>query len=159
MDERHHFYFHIQNSKPIKTAAILYTFYQFTLKVSSGFFCGNHHSFFSSYSGFRWDRVHFLHSIWYDALFLLQENNSVDNTLSFQSLQSSAAQSQGHFSFSASLNVLAARGLGGTRSWEGTEPGQADLNWTKGYSILYGIVWKNYKMEGSWAGAGGTDAA
>jgi len=45
-------------------------------------------------------------------------------------LLSSAAQSQGCFSFSAPHVVLPARGLGSMRSWEGT----ADISWPKGYS-------------------------
>jgi len=42
----------------------------------------------------------------------------------FWLLLSGAVESQGHFSFSASHIALSAKGLRGTRSWEGTEPGQ-----------------------------------
>lgn len=36
--------------------------------------------------------------------------------------------------------VLPVRGMKGTRSWEGT----VDLSWTKGYSIAYDIMGKNF---------------
>lgn len=72
-------------------------------------------------SGFIWERADFLHSVW-NVLALRQKD--VDNTLMFQLLLSSAAQSQGRFSSSASYTGSERIGGGGTGRWERTEPGQ-----------------------------------
>jgi len=39
------------------------------------------------------------------------------------------------------------------RSWEGTKIRTANLNWTKGYSIPYDIMWKE-SSERDWGSVG-----
>lgn len=64
--------------------------------------------------GFRWDKINFLQSGWYDAVFWIQEKKNVDKTSTFLLLQSSAAQRLGLFSFSFSLPSGKAGGTQGT---------------------------------------------
>lgn len=61
--------------------------------------------------GFSWNRFDFLHSIWYGAMFWLQEKNSVNNALMFQLLLSSAAQGGESFTF----HCPASEGTGGAQ--------------------------------------------
>ena len=79
-------------------------------------------------------------------MFWLWEKNNVDNTVMFSVLLSTAAQSQGCFSFSASH---ASKGPGKHKGAGGDTTSTADLRWPKGYSIIYSIMWGNYKTEGS----------
>ena len=65
---------------------------------------------------------------------------------------SSAAQSQGHLSSLAAHGALSARGLGVHKELGGDRTSTADLNWPKGYSILYDIMQRNLKMVKSWLG-------
>jgi len=67
-------------------------------------------------------------------------------------LLSSAVQSQEHFHFSASLSLQLGHKVG-IKSWPPTSrTWTADLNWPKGYSILYDIMQRNLKMVKSWLG-------
>ena len=55
-------------------------------------------------AGFGWDRVNFLHSSWYGAMFWICAENSVDNT--------------------RDVLVIAEQCLHRIKAWEGTQPGQ-----------------------------------
>lgn len=58
----------------------------------------------------------FIYCVCYDAVFWLWKKSNVGNTMMFQVLLNSAAQSQGPFSLSASSTALPVRVLGG---WHG----------------------------------------
>jgi len=67
-------------------------------------------------------------------------------------LLSSAAWSQGHFSFSASHTILPVRGLRGHKKLGEDRTRTADLSWSKGYSVPYAIMHKKLKEVRSWPG-------
>ena len=73
-------------------------------------------------ASFGWDRVNFLHSNWYGATFWICVGNSVDNTGMFSFLLSSAYPEPRALLLLPPPHQRA--GWGGTRSWEGTQPGQ-----------------------------------
>lgn len=73
-------------------------------------------------------------------MFWLWEKNEVENKLMFQSLLSSAAQSQRCFSFSYHP---ASKGVGSTRSWEGIEPGHL-TQMAKG---IFHAIWYHAKKN------------
>ncbi|XP_074989722.1 LOW QUALITY PROTEIN: tubulin alpha-8 chain-like [Calonectris borealis] len=73
-------------------------------------------------AGFGWGRVKFLHSSWYGAVFWICAGNSVDNTGMFSFLLSRAYTGSRPFLLLTPPHQRG--GWGGTRSWEGTQPGQ-----------------------------------
>lgn len=77
-------------------------------------------------------------------MFWFKEKDSVDNTQMVWLLLSSAVQSQGRLSFSAST---AAEGAGGHKELGGNRTRTAALNWPKGYSVPYGIMQKQLEKR------------
>ena len=73
-------------------------------------------------AGFDWGRVNFLRSSWYEAMFWICAENSVDNTGMFSLLLSSAYTESRPFLLLTAPHQRG--GWGCTRSWEGTQPGQ-----------------------------------
>ena len=71
---------------------------------------------------FGWDRVNFLHSSWYGAMFWICAENSVDNSGMFSLLLSSAYTASRPFLLLTPPHQRV--GWGCTRSWEGTQLGQ-----------------------------------
>lgn len=102
---------------------------------------------FGLFPGFGWNRVNFLSSSWYKAVFWIQDENNVDNTLMFQFLLSSACSKSR--TFSAFHTALPAHRLGVHKRLGGDATKTADPNWTKGYSIPYDII-LNTKTGGRW---------
>ena len=73
-------------------------------------------------AGFGWDRVNFLHSSSYGAVFWICAGNSADNTGMFSLLLSSAYTESRPFLLLTPPHQRG--GWGCTRSWEGTQRGQ-----------------------------------
>lgn len=73
-----------------------------------------------SCTGLDWDGVGFPHSSSYDAIFWISDQNSIDNTLFWQLLNSAYSVK----AFSLSHTVLQWSRLGKVREWEGTQLGQ-----------------------------------
>lgn len=97
---------------------------------------------FPVYPGFVWDRVNFLLSVWYSAVFWIWDENNVDNARVFWLLSRAYSASQGL----SSAPCCATEGC--TRSCEGAEPGQ--LAQTGQRSIpYYGTSCSGYKW-GNW---------
>ena len=100
--------------------------------------------------GFSWNRVGFLHRIWYDAVFWLWEKKTVltAQRCFFQLSLSSAAQSRGRSTFSYRLQRGAegAWGAGRGQKWDSWP------KWPQGCSMPYGVLWKsgNAERSGLW---------
>ena len=73
-------------------------------------------------AGFGWDRVNFLRSSWYGAMFWICAEDSVGNTGMFSLLLSSAYTEPRPFLLLPPPHQRG--GWGGIRSWEGTQLGQ-----------------------------------
>lgn len=98
--------------------------------------------------GFSWNRVGFLHRIWYDAAFWLWEKKTVltAQRCFFQLSLSSAAQSRGRSTFSYRLQRGAEGAWGaGRRQKRDSWP-----KWPQGCSMPYGVLWKSCNAERSW---------
>ena len=97
-------------------------------------------------AGFGWDRVNFLHSSWYGAMFWICAGNSGDNTRIFvlqwdNTVFAIAEQRLDRVkAFAASHTTPPARRLGVHKKLGGDTAGTADPTWPKGYSIPYGIM-------------------
>ena len=95
--------------------------------------------------GFGWDRVNFLSSSWYSVMFWVQYEKNVDNTLMFSLLLSSVYTESRIFQL---LVPSQQEGWRGTRSWEGTQPGQ--LTPTAQRNVPYHVTsCPVYKLRGA----------
>ena len=102
-------------------------------------------------AGFGWDRVNFLPSSWYGAMFQICAENGADDTGMFSLLLSSAYTESRPFPLLTPPHQR--RGWGCGRSWEGTQLGQltpADQRDIPYHMMSYAQHIKLGEEEGKW---------